>query len=110
MIGESVSESCGRAGTLPAKYGKVGILIDTSASMAGNATQPLRPIATAMAVRDTLAAASAEAAIRVSGGLIEGRLILPEGDTDLATLVNCHFYADLGPWTADRPAALSPGD
>ncbi len=28
------------------------------------------------------------------------------GDTDLATLVNCHFHADLDPWTAERPAAL----
>ncbi len=28
------------------------------------------------------------------------------GPTGLATLVNCHFYADLGPWTDHRPAAL----
>ena len=28
------------------------------------------------------------------------------GETGLATLVNCHFRADLDRWTADRPAAL----
>jgi 2-polyprenyl-6-methoxyphenol hydroxylase-like FAD-dependent oxidoreductase len=32
--------------------------------------------------------------------------IAMEGQTDLATLVNCQFRADLGPWTAERPAAL----
>lgn len=29
-----------------------------------------------------------------------------DGETDLATLVNCHFVADLDRWTVDRPAAL----
>lgn len=42
-----------------------------------------------------------------AGSTVRRRLgIELEGRTDLATLVNCHFRADLDPWTADRPAAL----
>ena len=32
--------------------------------------------------------------------------IAMEGPAGLATLVNCHFRADLSPWTSHRPAAL----
>lgn len=42
-----------------------------------------------------------------AGSTVRRRLgIAMEGPTDLATLINCHFRANLDPWTTDRPAAL----
>ena len=64
---------------------RVGVLLDASASMAGRSTQPLRPIATGLALRDALAATATErAVVRVAGGVADGRLIRPEGDSSLA--------------------------
>jgi hypothetical protein len=73
------------AARLPFSYARVGILLDGSASMAGHATQALRPMASALATRDVLVAAAAEAVVRVSSGRGDGRLVRPEGDTGLAT-------------------------
>lgn len=42
-----------------------------------------------------------------AGSTVRARLgIGLEGPTGLATLINCHFRADLDRWTTDRPAAL----
>jgi hypothetical protein len=68
----------------PFRYGAVGILVDASESMTGHRTQRLRPMATALALRDVLQAVADRTAVRVSGGIAEGRLIVPEGHTDLA--------------------------
>jgi hypothetical protein len=44
------------AAEFPARYQRVGVLVDASASMAGHATQALRPMAVALALRDMLQA------------------------------------------------------
>ncbi len=71
------------ATTLRLGYGRIGILLDASASMMGSREQPLRPMATALALRDVLAHA-AEAAIVRCGGDADGMLVRPSGATSLA--------------------------
>jgi hypothetical protein len=68
----------------PVSFRRLGILVDASASMAGHGTQALRPMATALALRDVLAAGCQEASVRYCGGEKEGRLVRPSGDTSLA--------------------------
>jgi len=70
-------------GSLRLGYGRIGILLDASASMSGSREQPLRPMATALALRDVLAHA-AEAVIVRSGGDGDGMLVRPSGATSLA--------------------------
>lgn len=72
------------AARLPFLYARVGILLDGSASMAGHATQALRPMAAALATRDVLMAAADEAVVHVSSGRAGKRLVHPAGDTSLA--------------------------
>lgn len=63
-------------------YGRIAIVVDASKSMAGSKEQPLRPMATVLALRDVLAR-SAEAKVFVSGG--DGaELVRPMGATSLA--------------------------
>ncbi|MGI9472368.1 MAG: VWA domain-containing protein [Rubripirellula sp.] len=71
---------------LPVRFDRVGILIDTSQSMVGHDTQARRPIATALALRDLLAATSDDAAqIASDGRTTEScELVEPSGDTSLA--------------------------
>jgi len=71
------------AATLRLGYGRIGILLDASASMAGSREQPLRPMATALALRDALAHA-ASAVVVQSGGDADGILVRPCGATSLA--------------------------
>lgn len=72
------------ASKFPFDYGRAGILIDTSASMAGGDTQPLRPMATALATRDVLDAAMPGCIINTTCGRDNARLLRPGGDTSLA--------------------------
>ena len=72
------------AAKLPFAYARIGILLDSSASMAGHATQALRPMASALATRDVLMAAADEAVVYASSGQSDRRLVRPEGDTSLA--------------------------
>jgi hypothetical protein len=72
------------AARFPIRFERVGILIDASASMAGHATQPLRPMAVALALRDVMERACPRATVRYCGGREEGRLVRPGGDTALA--------------------------
>jgi len=53
-----------------------------------------------ISARWLIAADGAASAVRRHCG------IAMEGAADLATLVNCHFRADLSTWTSHRPAAL----
>lgn len=71
------------ASAFPARYERVGILVDASASMAGSDTQPLRPMACALAMRDMLLHVAEHADQRLVGGEGEG-LVRPMGDTALA--------------------------
>jgi hypothetical protein len=71
------------AATLRLGYARIGVLLDASASMAGSREQHLRPMATALALRDVLAHA-AEATIVRSGGDADGVLVRPSGATSLA--------------------------
>lgn len=71
---------------LPARFGHVGILLDTSASMMGHATQKRRPISAALALRDVLAEAADCATILTSDfqDVSACQLVDPVGDTSLA--------------------------
>ena len=86
---ESISDALDKkardgAATLPARYGKVGIVMDDSLSMMGNETQKLRPMAIALATRDVLAQSGDQAVINYASGRDQGRLPQPSGDTSLA--------------------------
>ena len=59
------------AESLPFTFGKIGVLIDNSASMQGNDTQKMHPISIALATKDVLAAASTEAHIRYSQKMLQ---------------------------------------
>jgi hypothetical protein len=72
----------------PAHYERVGIVVDASQSMIGDEeTQPLRPMATALAMRDMLMQVGKHGAVSYCGGdLGQGPPVLvgPMGDTSLA--------------------------
>ncbi len=71
---------------LPMTFGRVGILVDGSASMVGHRTQRLRPISVALALRDLLCEAAEEATVLVSDGRTASAygLLTVRGDTTLA--------------------------
>lgn len=81
------AEKAARA--FPATYEKVGILVDASKSMSGDKTQPLRPMAAVLAMRDMLKKTATKQVVEVTcGGKIGGdvpRSPRPSGDTDLAS-------------------------
>ena len=56
--------------------------------------------------RETIEAAYVVAADGAASTVRRRLGIEMEGQTDLATLVNCQFHANLDPWTTHRPAAL----
>ena len=72
------------AESLPFEIEHAGILLDASASMAGSSEQAMRPIASALALRDLLQAKARRASMVTSGGCADGRLVRPEGATSLA--------------------------
>lgn len=74
------------AARLPVRFGHAAILVDVSASMMGHDTQHRRPIATALALRDLLAATADSVSIVGSDGrdASVGELVEPAGDTSLA--------------------------
>jgi hypothetical protein len=75
------------ADMFPAHYDRVGIVIDASQSMIGDEeTQPLRPMATALAMRDMLMHVGGHGAVSYCGGDLGNppQLVRPLGDTALA--------------------------
>jgi hypothetical protein len=74
------------AAALPLRYRRVGIVLDTSASMAGTDQAKNRPLAIGLAMRDVLAASATEAAtVRATRGDFDALgLVRPAGDTALA--------------------------
>ncbi len=74
------------AGALRLGFESIGVLVDASGSMAGGKDQPLRPIATALAVRDVLVHAARATVIATNGEDASriGSLVRPSGDTGLA--------------------------
>jgi hypothetical protein len=84
-VSEALEEKAKESASgLPVRYGHVGILIDSSESMAGHHSQALRPIATALATRDMLMAASDKVTVKYSGGQEDDGLVRPSGETALA--------------------------
>ncbi|MGC0422417.1 hypothetical protein [Embleya sp. AB8] len=63
---------------------RIALVLDGSASMRGGAEQPLRPIATVLALRDALRAAAGECHDVWIGGVPDGRLVHPAGATSAA--------------------------
>jgi hypothetical protein len=75
------------AAGFPTHYGKVGIVVDASASMAGHRTQKLRPMAATLALRDMLQHVGTESVTQYIGGRRFGDWkdpVQPMGDTALA--------------------------
>jgi len=75
------------AARFPTRYGKVGIVVDASASMAGHRTQKLRPMAATLALRDMLQHVGDEHVTQYVGGRRIGDWkdpVQPMGDTALA--------------------------
>lgn len=78
----------------PARFGKLAVIVDTSASMSGDKTQALRPVAAVLAIKDMLVRCADERVVFYpSAGETdpgtEPRLVQPAGDTSLAdALVN----------------------
>jgi hypothetical protein len=68
------------------RYERVGVVVDTSESMAGTGQGKYRPLAVALALRDILAAtARHQAVVRATAGVFdEGGLARPQGETSLA--------------------------
>jgi hypothetical protein len=81
---------------LPLRYGRIAIVVDTSASMAGTAQAKHRPLAIALGLRDLLAAAATERAVVLAtqGSFDAFGLIHPCGDTSLATAVLAAFQTE----------------
>ncbi|MGV8120874.1 MAG: VWA domain-containing protein [Candidatus Xenobiia bacterium LiM19] len=72
------------AARIPLSFRKIGVLVDCSLSMRGHHTQPFRPIAQALAIRDMLSYMADDTVIVHSGGEINDSLIKPSGHTSLA--------------------------
>jgi hypothetical protein len=72
------------AKAFPTRYERVGVLIDASRSMSGDKTQPMRPLAAVLAMRDMLTYTATNSTVRLCGGEFDG-VWKPSGDTDLAT-------------------------
>lgn len=74
------------ARTFPVRYETIGILLDASLSMMGAEDQKLRPMATALALRDMLQHTGRARVVTCGGdaGEAETMLVRPTGDTSLA--------------------------
>jgi hypothetical protein len=72
------------AASYPAKYERIGIVVDASKSMEGDRTQHLRPMAATLALRDMLTHVGDTSVIEYVGGSMGGGLLRPAGDTSLA--------------------------
>jgi len=73
------------ANTFPIRYEKIGIIVDASKSMEGSKKQPLKPIATAQAMRDVLIKSASTGTVKIAGGFKnKDGLIIPAHSTSLA--------------------------
>jgi hypothetical protein len=74
------------ARSFPVRYGTIGILLDASASMLGSGEQRLRPMATALALRDMLLHVAPSRVVLCGGEGVNADTVLvrPSGDTSLA--------------------------
>ena len=85
------------ADRLPVRFDRVGILLDASASMQGHQTQAYRPMAIALALRDTMAKTATEAVIVTSDGRDApvASLVEPVGHTSMAAALIKLIKADV---------------
>jgi hypothetical protein len=77
------------AASFPFRFQRIGILVDASRSMMGHITQPLRPMAGALATRDMLIHTADSTTVVYAGGALppsgeHTSLVAPEGATSLA--------------------------
>lgn len=87
-----------KGAALPMQFEHVGIVLDTSRSMIGSETQKHRPMATALAIKDVLAAASKRATIRTTDPTIgPASGILPEPRAHTSLAVDTLLVAQEGP-------------
>lgn len=73
--------------SFPLRSNRLGVVVDTSASMFGDKTGKFRPLAIALAMRDVLVASANEKAtvVTTGGEFDELGLVTPSGDTSLAS-------------------------
>lgn len=72
------------AAAVPFRIDRAAVLVDASRSMLGGQTQRLRPMAAALALRDVLVRVGRRVDVRHIGGVEDGRLVRPRGDTSMA--------------------------
>lgn len=86
---------------LPVSYDRLAIIVDASKSMEGSKEQPMRPLATALSIRDMLQKSAVETRILYCGGLVndtrpsnmemhsdaEMKIVKPAYETSLAQLL-----------------------
>lgn len=83
---------------LPVSYDRLAIIVDASKSMEGSKEQPMRPLATALSIRDMLQKSAVESRILYCGGFIDNttdgfKMVKPSYETSLAhLLLEALFY------------------
>lgn len=83
---------------LPISYDKLAIIVDASKSMEGSKEQPMRPLATALSIRDMLQKSAVESRILYCGGFVDNttdgfKMVKPSYETSLAhLLLEALFY------------------
>lgn len=79
-------------------YDKLAIIVDASKSMEGSEEQPMRPLATALSIRDMLQKSAVESRILYCGGFVDNttdgfKMVKPSYETSLAhLLLEALFY------------------
>jgi len=79
---------------LPVSYDKLAIIVDASKSMEGSKEQPMRPLATALSIRDMLQMSAIESTVLYCGGFADTKdmpdissnikIVKPSYETELA--------------------------
>jgi hypothetical protein len=79
---------------LPVSYDKLAIIVDASKSMEGSEEQPMRPLATALSIRDMLQRSAIESTVLYCGGFADTKdmpdissnikIVKPSYETELA--------------------------
>lgn len=99
------------AAGLPLRLGRIAIVVDASASMAGDATRRHHPIAVALAVRDALAAAAEAAVVLTSDGRPAPAYepLTPQGDSSLGAALVAALRARVAGTAPQAVFVLSDG-
>jgi len=70
--------------SFPARYDRIGVIVDGSQSMYGDDTAKMRPLAAVLSIRDMLLKTAKDSKVAYCGGSFEEGLLRPQGHTALA--------------------------